>query len=170
MGNTWVDMNGPILADTVYVNNALAARDVKFSFSGADFKTVTMSAMGDMTVPLPGLFDNMDLTITKIGVDMGLGSMNGLEKQNIELRFAQTKIEADGTAKQAGCKAFFRTLPSGIPGFDVEVGNAAEVPLKYNVTRAQLYADGKEVFCVDRLAGVLRYNGKDYMTSVNNLL
>lgn len=170
MPGTWIDMNGPILANTVYSDGVLVAKDVSFSFSGADFKTVTMNAMGDMTVPLLGLFDNMDLTITKIGVDMGLGTMNKLEKQNIEMRFVQTRIQSDSAVGNIGCKAFYRTLPAGLPGLEAEPGSTIEVPVKLNVTRAQLYADGEEVYCVDRLAGILRYYGKDYMTSIDNLL
>lgn len=166
----WLDMNGPIMADTVYSDNVLVARDVAFTLPAAVFKTVTMSAMGDMNVPLPGLFDNMELSITKIGVDAGLGNMNKLEKQDLEFRFIQSRITADGTTKQVGCKAFVRTLPVGIPEIGVEVGNTTEVPLTYTVTRMQLYAEGAEILCIDRLARVLRYNGKDYMTSVDSLL
>lgn len=166
----WLDMNGPIMADTVYSDNVLVAKDVAFTLPSAAFKTATMSAMGDMNVPLPALFENMELSITKIGVDMGLGNMNKLEKQDLEFRFIQSRVTADGTTKQIGCKAFVRTLPTGIPEISVEVGNTAEVPLTYTVTRSQLYVDGQEIYCIDRLAGVLRYNGKDYMTSVNSLL
>ena len=40
----------------------------------------------------------------------------------------------------------------------------------YNVTRLQIYANGVEICCVDRLAQILRINGKDYMSQINNLL
>lgn len=37
--------------------------------------------MGNMTVPLIGLLENMELSITKIGVDNGLRRMNRLESR-----------------------------------------------------------------------------------------
>lgn len=45
--------------------------------------------MGNMTVPLIGLLENMELSITKIGVDNGLRRMNRLEKQSFEFRWVQ---------------------------------------------------------------------------------
>jgi len=38
------------------------------------------------------------------------------------------------------------------------------------VTRLQIYANGVEICCVDRLAQILRINGEDYMSQINNLL
>lgn len=52
----------------------------------------------------------------------------------------------------------------------VEVGSATEAENAYNVTRLQIYANGVEICCVDRLAQILRINGKDYMSQINNLL
>ena len=40
----------------------------------------------------------------------------------------------------------------------------------YNITRQQIYANGVEYMCVDRLSQILRINGKDYMTPIDNLL
>jgi len=42
--------------------------------------------------------------------------------------------------------------------------------MTYGVTRVQIYANGVEIMCVDRLSQILRVNGKDYMKEVNNLL
>ena len=77
---------------------------------------------------------------------------------------------SDGSQSTEGCKAFVRTLPSNIPEIGVEVGNATEVEATYNVTRLQIYANGVEVLCVDRLNQILRVNGKDYYQSIDNLL
>ena len=96
--------------------------------------------------------------------------MNRLEKQNFEFRWVQNVVKSDGSAGVEGCKAFVRTMPGTLPEVGVEVGSAPENENTYNVTRLQIYANGTELLCVDRLSQVLRVNGKDYMKTINNLL
>ena len=151
----WVDIKGPVVADTVYSDNVLVAKDTSFTLPGIEFLTADVQAMG---------------TMTKIGVDNGLSRLNRLEKQNLEFRWVQSVISSDGSQSTEGCKAFVRTLPSNIPEIGVEVGNATEIEATYNVTRLQIYANGVEVLCVDRLNQILRVNGKDYYQSIDNLL
>ena len=139
----WLDIKGPVVADTVYADNTLVARDTSFTLPGIEFLTADVQAMGNMTVPLIGLLENMELSITKIGIDNGLSRMT---------------------------KAFVRTMPGAFPETGVEVGNAPEQENTYNVTRMQIYANGVEIVCVDRLSQILRINGKDYMSQINNLL
>ena len=61
-------------------------------------------------------------------------------------------------------------LPLALPELGVEVGSATEAENTYNVTRQQIYANGTEYMCVDRLSQILRINGKDYMAEINSLL
>lgn len=164
------DIKGPVVADTVYVDKQLVARDVAFTLPGVEFLTADVQAMGNMTVPLVGLLENMELSITKIGLDDGLKKLNKLESQNLEFRWVQNVVKTDGSQNVEGCKAFVRTLPSATPEIGVEVGSAPEEEITYNVTRLQIYIDGHEYLTVDRLAGILRVNGKDYMNEINNLL
>jgi len=162
----WLDIKGPVVADTVYSGGVLVAKDVSFTLPGIEFLTADVQAMGNLTVPLIGLLENMELTITKIGVDMGLSRLSKLEKQNLEFRWVQNVVKSDGSQKNEGCKAFVRTLPE----LGVEVGSATEAENTYNVTRQQIYTNGTEYMCVDRLSQILRINGKDYMSEINNLL
>jgi len=166
----WLDIKGPVVADTVYSDNVLVAKDTAFKLPGIEFMTADVQAMGTMTVPLIGLMKNMALTITKIGVDNGLSRLNRLEKQNLEFRWVQSVISSDGTQSSEGCKAFVRTLPGDIPEIGVEVGSATEAEMTYNITRLQIYMGGVEILCVDRLSQILRVNGKDYYQSIDNLL
>ena len=170
MARRWLDIKGPVIADTVYANGTLVANDTSFTLPAISFLTADVQAMGNMTVALVGLLENMELTIKKIGVDKGLGQINRLEKNNFEFRWAQNIVKSDGSTKTEGCKAFVRTMPSGIPELGIEVGDATETESKYNVTRVQVYAGGVEVMCVDRLSQILRVDGKDYMSGINNLL
>lgn len=112
----------------------------------------------------------MELTITKIGVDMGLSRLGRLEKQNLEFRWVQNVVKSDGTQGTEGCKAFVRVMPAALPELGVEIGSATEAEGTYTVTRMQIYANGAEYMCVDRLSQILRVNGKDYMSAINNLL
>lgn len=166
----WQDIKGPVVADTVYADSQLVARDVAFTLPGVEFLTADVQAMGNMTVPLVGLMENMELSITKVGLDDGLKRLNRLEKQNLEFRWVQNVVKSDGSQAVEGCKAFVRTLPSATPEIGVEVGNAPEEEMTYNVTRLQIYVNGREFLTVDRLAGILKVDGKDYMSKINSLL
>lgn len=166
----WLDIKGPVVADTVYADNTLVAKDVAFTLPGLEFMTADVMAMGNMTVPLVGLLENMELTITKIGVDMGLSRLGRLEKQNLEFRWLQNVVKSDGSQGTEGCKAFVRVMPAALPELGVEIGSATEAEGTYTVTRMQIYANGAEYMCVDRLSQILRVNGKDYMSQINNLL
>ena len=166
----WLDIKGPVVADTVYTGGTLVAKDTTFTLPGIEFITADVQAMGNMSVPLIGLLENMELSITKVGIDVGLSRMNRLEKQEFEFRWVQNVVSSDGSTKVEGCKAFVRTMPGSFPETGVEVGSAPEHENTYNVTRMQVYANGVEIMCVDRLSQVLRINGKDYMKEISNLL
>ena len=166
----WQDIKGPVVADTVYSDNVLVAKDTAFTLPGIEFLTADVQAMGNMSVPLIGLLENMELSITKIGIDNGLSRTNRLEKQNFEFRWVQNVVQSDGSTSVEGCKAFVRTMPGSFPEIGVEVGNASEQENTYNVTRIQIYANGEEILCVDRLAQILRINGVDYMSKITSLL
>ena len=166
----WLDIKGPVVADTVYSDNVLVAKDTTFTLPGLEFMTADVQAMGNMTVPLVGLLENMELAITKIGIDNGLSRMNRLKKQNFEFRWVQNVVKSDGSTSIEGCKAFVRTMPGSLPEIGVEIGSASEQENTYNVTRMQIYANGVEILCVDRLSQILRINGEDYMSKINNLL
>lgn len=166
----WLDRKGPVIADTVYADNVLVANDVSFTLPGISFMTADVQAMGNMSVPLIGLLENMELSITKVGIDKGLSRMNRLEMQNFEFRWVQNVVKSDGSTSVEGCKAFVRTMPSSLPETGVEVGSPTEHEGTYNVTRMQVYAAGVEIMCVDRLSQILRINGKDYMSQIRNLL
>ena len=166
----WLDIKGAIVADTVYSDNKLVAKDVGFTLPGITLQAGDVQAMGTMSVPLVGLLDDMELAITKIGIDLGLGKLSRLEKQNIEFRWVQSVVKSDGSSTVEGCKAFVRCIPKALPGIGVELGSASENELTYGVSRVQIYCGGSEYLLVDRLSQILRIDGKDYMSSISSLL
>lgn len=166
----WIDKKNAIVADTVYDNGVLVARDVAFTLPGWNFETADVQAMGTMSVPIVGRLEDAELKITKIGIDMGLGRMSAAEKHNFEFRWVQQNTKADGTTGPEGCKAFVRTMPKGVGEQTIEPGSSVETEMTYGVTRQQIFCGGKEHMLIDRLARILRFNGKDYMAAVNKLL
>lgn len=166
----WTDIKGAVMADTVYCDDTLVAKDTSFTLPGITFATADVQAMGTMSVPIIGMIENMQLTVKQIGVDKGLSKLNKLKAQNLEFRWVQAVVKSDGSLSQEGCKAFVRTMPSAIPDLGVENGSATELESTFNVTRVQVYSNGAELYCVDRLANVLRVNGKDYYSKISNLL
>ena len=170
MSKAFVPIVGPVVADTAYVNNRLVARDVAVTLPEVAPSTVDVQAMGTMSLPVWQMLENMELAITKIGVDMGLSKMVKPGSIPIEIRWAQTVTDANGNTKNVGCKAFLRCLCSKLPSAELEVGSASEAELTYTVTRYQLVIDGEEAWLVDRLAGICRIGGTDYAADLQNML
>lgn len=166
----WLDIKSTTVADTVYSDNQLVAKDVSFTLPAIAMVTTDVQAMGTMSVPVVGLLEDMELAITKVGLDMGLRQMSKLEKQNVEFRWVQNVVKSDGSAMPEGCKAFVRCIPKALPGIGVEIGSASENELTYGVSRVQIFVGGVEYLLVDRLSQILRVNGTDYFKNINSLL
>ena len=166
----WINKKIAAVADTVYSNRKLVARDVAFTIGGISFQTSEVQAMGTVELPLIGLIENMDLTVTKIGIDEGLGRLSSAEKMDLEFRWVQSIVKADGTTGPEGCKAFIRCVPKQLGDVGVEIGSGTEIENTYTITRVQIFYGGTEYILVDRFAGKLRINGRDYMGSINKLL
>lgn len=158
----FVNICGPVVADTVYSENVLVARDVAVSLPAVTPMTADLPAMGTLTMPIWQLIENMEMAITKIGQDMGLRSLITPDMKPLEVRWVQTVTDASGSTKNVGCKAFLRGVPMKLPEVSLEVGAATEHEVTLSLTRYNLFVDNVEMFLVDRLAGKVRIAGKDY--------
>lgn len=159
-----------VIADVMLVDKEKMAEDVSFELPAVTLQTADVNAMGTMSIPLVGLLDDMTMTITKIGTDKGFGKMSKLQKMAIEFRWVQDVVNTDGSASHKGCKAFLNVIPQELAGPSVEIASATENQNTYTVTRYQLFADGNEIYLIDRLNQILKVNGKDYMTDIKKLL
>ena len=166
----WLDLKGPVLADTVYRNGVLVGKDVTVTLPAVNFVTHDHKAMGTVTLPVPGQIEAMEMTITKIGVDLGLGRMIALKNETFEFRWAQDVVKADGTSSPEGCKAFVHGVPKGIPGIGLEPGTASENEISLAVNRYQLYVAGEEYFLIYPLKGTQRILGVDYAKNIMSML
>ena len=166
----WLDLKGPILADTVYVDGKLVAKDVTVTLPGVTPVTADFRAMGTMNMPILGQIEAMEAAITKIGIDLGLRTLVKLESKTIEFRWAQDVKTSDGSTKTEGCKAFIRAMPKTIPGLSVDPGSASENELTFAVSRYQLFVDGAEFWLIDQLNQIMRIDGVDYCKTIRSLL
>lgn len=157
----FVPVSGPIVANTVYSNNVLVARDVSVSLPEVTPMTADLTIMGTYTMPIWQLIENMEASITKIGLDNGLRALLTPEPQPLEFRWVQTITDATGNTKEVGCKAFLRGVPTKLPGVSQEIGAASEHECTLSVSRYQLYVDGAEMWLIDRFAGIVKIGGKN---------
>jgi phage tail tube protein FII len=166
----FIDINGSIISDSVYSNGELVARDVAITLPPITPQSAEASAMGKMNVPIPGQYENLELSITKIGVDLGLIKMCTPGAKNLEFRWVANTIKADGTTTPSGFKAFIRGTAKTFPGIGITPGEAGENEATFDVSRYQVFQDGKELLLFDRLAGIVKFNGKDYAADYNKYL
>lgn len=165
-----MNINGAILANTVYVGSELVAKDVAITLPEVAPMTADIEAMGTMSIPMWQRVEDMETTVTKIGIDLGFKAMIGGDKLPIEARFVQQTVSPDGTVKDVGCKAFISAIPKVIPGIELTPGEPLENELTFATTRYQLFADGVEMFLIDRIAGICRINGVDYTKKISKFL
>ena len=158
----FVNICGPVVADTVYSDGKLVARDVAITLPEVTPQTADLPAMGTMSLPIWQLIENMETAITKVGIDMGLSTLIKPDMKPLEFRWVQTVTDANGATKNVGCKAFIKGIPTKIPGIGVAIGEASENEVTIMTARYGLFVDGAEMFLVDRLAGIVRIDGKDY--------
>lgn len=165
-----MDKKNAVIADKCYCDSTLVAEDVSITLPAINFLTTEVNAMGTMSVPLAGIIEDMEATITKVGLDKGLKKMITPTKHSFEFRGVQNNLKTDGTTKPEGFKAFLTAVPKGIPSTSVEIGSNIENEVALAVSRYQLFVDGSEICCIDRLSQICRINGKDYYANIKSLL
>lgn len=160
--STFVNVSGPVVADTAYMDGKLVARDVGLTLPEVLPQTADLSIMGTFTMPIWQLIQHMEAQLTKVGLDKGLVSSIRPDMKPVEYRWVQTVTDANGKTRNVGCKAFLRGIPANLPSVDLTVGSISEHPIKIALTRYNLFVDGEEMWLIDRLAGIVRIGGKDY--------
>ena len=166
----FVPISGPIVNDTVYAENQLVAKDCDISLPEIAATLAEVRAMGKMSLPIWQMLEDMEATITKIGVDNGLAKMLKPEPMTIEIRFVYIKIDADNSQTNIGCKVFLRCVPKAIPSAEIKVGESIECEVPLSVSRYEMIVDGQEQWLIDRLAGICRVDGKDYAQDIESML
>lgn len=165
----FVPKTGPVIGASIRMDNVLVADNANVNLPEVAAATADVQAMGTMTLPIWPLLEDMEMSVTKIGVDHGFSKAISPGVKTLEVRFAQSQVDADGNVKYVNCKAFCKGSVATIPSISTEVGSAYEGEVVYKVTRYQLFVDGAEAILVDRLAGKLKINGKDLTSGLAEL-
>jgi len=144
----WIDLKGPVLADTFYRNGKLVGREVTIKLPAVTFPTNDYDAPGGViTLPMPRV-QAMEASIGKKGLDAELAAILPLESAKYEARWVQNVVDEEGISKPEGCKAFLRCVPKGAPGIELTPGNVSESEIALAVIRYELFVAGKEYWCV----------------------
>lgn len=163
-----VDRQGGVVHNRVFIDGVEVARDVAVTFPDIMMMTTEIQAMGTMTMPLPGLFESFELSITRDGIDKQYASMLAPKSHDIEIREAVSMYKADGTYGTVYIKTYAAGVPLNIPGGSSEIGSKRSPEIKYTLSKYQQYADGEELCNIDRLNQVFVVDGVDYMEDVRN--
>jgi phage tail tube protein FII len=161
---------GPVIDTSVWIGGERIAESIGLTLPEVTPVTADYAAMGTISLPVTGLFESMEMTLTNHGIDDGFAKLIALRSQTLQFRWVHDVLGTDGTASPVGYKANVRGMPKTIPGIEVAKGEAQENEISYEVTRYELLAGGKQIFLIDRLSNVLKVNGVDYYKSVSDLL
>lgn len=159
----WTDIPGAVAGVTVYSDGQLVARNCAATMPEVAMTTVELSAGGTVEMPVPGLVDAMEMTLTLGASDDGFGALCSPEPHEVETRWAQQMVDANGQTKMVGYKAFTSAYAKTIPGVSLEVGSAGENELTLGVTRYRLVKDGEEILLIDQLNSIFKVLGTDYV-------
>lgn len=170
MSGVYTPVTGPVIGTTAYFKNVLVARDSDLKLPDVSPVLVTLSMMGDMEFPVWQLIQNMQASITKVGIDVLSQTMIAPDFTPIEFRWVQVVQKLDGSSEEVGCKAFMNGALTNIPGYGVSVGSASENEHTMNLLRYRLVIGGQEVVLVDRTAGKVVINGRDLTANMNSML
>ena len=166
----FLNIKGAVLANTVYKDGILVAKDVNLTLPSVNYLTAEHNAMGKIELPMIGQIEAMEASVTKKGYDSGLANLAKPEAINLEFRFVQDVIGSDNVSKPEGCKVFMRATPKTLPGSDLEPGVVGDTQISFAVTRYQLIVGGEEICMIDQLKGIQRIYGKDYAKNITSLL
>lgn len=170
MSSKILDKSAAILGLTVYCDGVLIARDVKISLPSITNTTVDVSAMGTLSVPLAGIFDDMETSISLTGHDLLTSKMYEPRWHDLEIRSVQTDITKEGGEDRKAIKHKLLVYPKEIPMGDIEVGATTERESTFACRRYQQYINGKETMMIDRLQHLLRIDGVEYSSDIEGSL
>ena len=135
--------------------------------------TTTIDAAGmAMAIEMPNTthIDAMDYTIThNNGANSELLAVPG--KHTHEFRTVRQRYNvASGTIEHESVKYRLVGVHAETQKGDIETGSPYGSTDKYSCLRYEEEVNGKVITIIDAMAGVIKYNGKDYTDVVQNML
>lgn len=156
------------------LDNGRICEDVtKIGLPTITHPTTTISAAGmavDVDMPNITHLDAMEFSIThNNGVNCKFLSDPG--KHSIELRTVRQRYTvAKGEIEHESVKFRVVGVTKETQKGDIETGSPYGSTVKYSCLRFEEEVDGKIVTIIDAMAGIIKYNGTDFTSSVENLL
>lgn len=171
-----IPKHGAIKGCTVYAApNGVASKtpaciDSSVTLPQVSFPTNTIQAMGGFDIPDQTRIEPMTCTI---GVEAGVESNELVQSGNASyiIRWGQEVTKPDGTIGLDKWEAFVSGVVASSPAPSLEVGQSGTSDITINVSRYRLvYNDVNELYAIDRIAGILRINGKDLRAPLDAIL
>ena len=171
-----IPKHGAIKGCTVYAApNGVASKtpaciDSSVTLPQVSFPTNTIQAMGGFDIPDQTRIEPMTCTI---GVEAGVESNELVQSGNASyiIRWGQEVTKPDGTIGLDKWEAFVSGVVASSPAPSLEVGQSGTSDITINVSRYRLvYNDVNELYAIDRIAGILRINGKNLRAPLDAIL
>lgn len=171
-----IPKHGAIKGCTVYAApNGVASKtpaciDSSVTLPQVSFPTNTIQAMGGFDIPDQTRIEPMTCTIS---VEAGVESNELIQSGNASyiIRWGQEVTKPDGTIGLDKWEAFVSGVVASSPAPSLEVGQSGTSDITINVSRYRLvYNDVNELYAIDRIAGILRINGKNLRAPLDAIL
>lgn len=159
-----------VVGATCYVDGSLVAEDVDFRLPTITPIKADVNLMGKASIPT-SVFENMETTITKIGIDYNHAALCGRGCLKIEFKWVQNVYnKLDSKVDYAGYYAYIEGFNGGIPEIGVSQGESISSDITIDTLKYLLQKDDDILYDIDRTVRKYVVNGVDYRDPINSLL
>lgn len=132
-------------------------------FKQADHQALGMHAMSK----IPTGMDAMELSMkwTTIVPQAMKKVANGYKAWTFEVRSSLETYESTGRTNEASYIAYFRGIPTNIPGGNFKQHDNVEAETKFNINYFKLEIGGETLFEIDALANIYIVDGVDQLAT-----
>lgn len=156
-------IQGSRVYDVTGGKKTLALEDAEVTLPGIEAQTFEVKAMGAYNVPLPGLFESMEMTIKAVGASKQYASISGFASRELYITACQSEVAASGKVTPKQLKAHVIGVAKKIGEIGINPGDAAEPETTYELSHYELYIDNFLLWEIDKLTGVCKvWNGVGY--------
>lgn len=153
-----------------YIDGELVAENVNFRLPEITFQNAEVVALGNVSIPIHQLPENLECAITFIGVDSGLRKALRSGKVSLEFRWAVAEVAVDNSVSNVGKKFFADGIVSTIPAISPSIGEAGDNEVAFTCFRVELFSDGERCYCIDKMAGKVVIGDDEPTATLESLL
>lgn len=164
-------------------NNVEGHRVLDDSRVCEDVTSVTLPTISHPTTTISAAGMAMDVDIPNLNhleaMEFGVAHNNGVNcaklatpgKHNLELRVARQRYNVTkGDIEDESVKFRITGVHKSSEKGNIETGNPYGTTEKFSVLRYEEIVDGKQTVLVDAMAGIIKFNGKNYTDRIEKLL